>query len=98
MEDGVSRYARMLALWGVIVSAFYFVLTQKAYGLDESTGPGGSNSIAVHQLGDTGEGVNVGLISAGNVRTTHEAFKDANGISHAFNYDFSGERHCDYRS
>ncbi|MGA2323988.1 MAG: S8 family serine peptidase [Sedimentisphaerales bacterium] len=87
----MSRYARMLALWSVIVSAFCFVLTQKAYGLKESTGPDGSDSIAVHQLGITGEGVNVGFISAGNVLTTHEAFKDANGVSHAFNYDFTGD-------
>ena len=90
MEDGVSKYARMLALWGIVVSALYFVPTQKAYGLEESTGPGGSNSAALHQLGVTGEGVNVGLILAGNVRTTHEAFKDANNNTHAFNYDFSG--------
>jgi Subtilase family len=81
----------MLVLGGVIVSAFYCVLTQKAYGLAESTGPGGSNSIAVHQLGETGEGVNVGLILTGNVRTTHEAFKDAYGVTHAFNYDFTGD-------
>ncbi len=91
MEDGVSRYARIAALWGVIVSALCFVLTQKAYGLAESTGPGGSDSIAVHQLGITGEGVNVGFISAGSVLTTHEAFKDANGVIHAFNYDFTGD-------
>ena len=80
----------MLALWGVIVSAFCFVLTQEAYGLEESTGPGGSNSAAVHQLGETGEGVNVGLISAGNVLTTHEAFLDGNGVSHVFNINFNG--------
>ena len=90
MEDGLSQYARMLVLGGIIVSAFYCVLTQKAYGLEESTGPGGSNSAAVHQLGETGEGVNVGLISAGNVLTTHEAFMDGNGVSHAFNIDFNG--------
>jgi hypothetical protein len=90
MEDGVRKYARMIALWGIIVSAQYCVLAQKAYGLEESTGPGGSNSIAVHQLGDTGAGVNVGLILGGNVRTTHEAFKDDNNNTHAFNYDFSG--------
>ncbi len=84
------KYARIMAKWGIIVSAF-FVLTPKVYGLAESTGPGGSNSIAVHQVGDTGQGVNIGLMLGGNVRTTHEAFKDSNGISHAFNYDFSGD-------
>jgi hypothetical protein len=91
LEDGVSRYARIAAMWGVIVSALCFVLTQKAYGLVESTGPGGSDSTAVHQLGETGEGVNIGFISVGNVRTTHEAFKDANGIIHAFNYNFTDD-------
>lgn len=63
----------------------------KAYGLAESAAPDGSNAQAVHTLGETGEGVNVGLISAGNVRTTHEAFEDPCGISHAFSYDFSGD-------
>jgi hypothetical protein len=72
------------------------VPTQEAYGLAESTGPGGSNSIAVHQLGETGEGVNIGFISAYSVRTTHEAFKDANGVSHAFNYDFTGDGNSIY--
>jgi hypothetical protein len=80
-----------VARCGVFVTALCFVLTQEAYGLAESTGPGGSNSIAVHQLGETGEGVNIGFISVGNVRTTHEAFKDANGVIHAFNYDFTGD-------
>jgi hypothetical protein len=91
MEDGVSRYARMMALWGIIVSAHYYVLTQEVYGLAESTGAGGSNAIAVHQLGETGEGVTIGFISAGSVLTTHEAFTDANGVSHVFDYDFSGD-------
>lgn len=91
MEDGVSRYARIAAMWGIVVTALCLLLTQKAYGLAESTGPGGSNSIAVHQLGETGEGVNVGLILTGNVRTTHEAFLDGNEVSHAFNYDFTGD-------
>jgi hypothetical protein len=87
----VSRYARIAARWGIVVSALCFVLTHKAYGLAESTGPGGSDSIAVHQLGITGEGVNIGFISAGSVLTTHEAFTDANSASHVFDYDFSGD-------
>ena len=61
----------------------------KAYGLAESTGPDGSNALAVHALGQTGEGVNVGLISARNTRITHEAFEDPCGVSHAFSYDFT---------
>ena len=91
MEDGVSRYARIVAMWRIVVAALCFVLTSKVYGLAKSTGPGGSNSIAVHQLGETGEGVNIGFISVYNVRTTHEAFKDANGVTHVFNYNFTDD-------
>jgi hypothetical protein len=65
-------------------------LTINAFGLTESTGPKGSNAQAVHTLGELGEGVNVGFIARQNTRITHEAFRDANGISHAFNYDSSG--------
>jgi hypothetical protein len=92
MEDCVTKYARKQAMWCIVVLAMYFVMPkQVAYGLKESTGPGGSNAIAVHLLGETGEEVNVGLILAGNVRTSHEAFRDSNGNPHAFNYDFSGD-------
>jgi hypothetical protein len=63
----------------------------RAYGLAESMGPDGSNVLAVHALGQTGEGVNVGVVSMRNTRTTHEAFKDPCGVSHAFAYDFSGD-------
>lgn len=66
------------------------MLMPKALGLAESTASGGSNAQAVHELGETGEDVNVGLISTGNIRTTHEAFEDANGQPRAFNHDFSG--------
>ncbi len=67
------------------------MLMPKAHGLAESTGPDGSNARAVHELGETGEDVNVGLISARNIRTTHEAFEDANEQSRAFNHDFTGD-------
>ncbi len=67
------------------------MLAAQAYGLEESTQAGGSDAVAVHQLGETGEGVNIGLIAGRNLRATHEAFKDSNGVSHAFNYDFSGD-------
>jgi len=49
----------------------------------------GSNAKALHSLGITGNGINVGLISVRNVRSTHSAFNDSNGV-HVFNYDFSG--------
>jgi hypothetical protein len=67
----------------------------RAYGLAESTGPGGANAQAVHDLGQIGAGINIGLVAARNVSAGHEAFfdKDANGAptgtTNAFNYDFS---------
>ena len=64
------------------------------YALQNSTAEDGSNAVAVHQLGITGKGVNVGLISARNVRDTHEAFKDKPpknpNTVHIFNTDYSG--------
>jgi len=94
----VSKYRYVLTIGGVCLVILCCDLTiQKAYALAESTAQGGSNAQAVHQLGETGEDVNVGLIAARNVLTTHEAFydKDANGgpigSTHAFNYDFSGD-------
>jgi hypothetical protein len=67
-----------------------YALAPKVHGLAESTGEGGSNAQAVHALGETGEDVNIGLISVDNILTTHEAFQDANGRTRAFNHDFTG--------
>lgn len=61
-----------------------------AYASQYSIGENGSNAQAVHELGITGHGVKVGLVSARNVRTTHEAFNDSNGV-HVFNSDYSGD-------
>jgi hypothetical protein len=44
----------------------------------------------VHQLGITGYGVNVGLITYRNANPNHPAFIDANGQTGVFNYDYSG--------
>ncbi|MGA2172592.1 MAG: S8 family serine peptidase [Sedimentisphaerales bacterium] len=88
----MNRTAGILWVWGVFVAIWYCsVPASQAYALEESTGPGGSNAIAVHQLGETGQGVNVGVILTGSVLTTHEAFKDSNGLPHAFNFDFTGD-------
>jgi hypothetical protein len=62
-----------------------------------ATGPGGTNAQAVHALGYTGAGVNVGLVSLSNTLVTHEAFfdKDTNGLptglSHAFWHDATND-------
>jgi hypothetical protein len=94
----MEKNTPFLSVWGIFVAVFLSnIYTLRAYGLEESTGPGGSNAVAVHQLGQTGQDVNIGLIAAYSVLTTHEAFydKDSNGnpigSTHAFNYDFSGD-------
>jgi hypothetical protein len=92
MEDGVSKYTPKTAWWCILVAAFCWnARLPQVHGLEESTGPGGSNTKAVHNIGETGEGVNIGVVLAMNVLTTHEAFADENGVPHAFNYDFSGD-------
>jgi len=92
MEGDVPRYTCILTFCIIAAAALCpEALMPKAHGLAESTGPDGSNAQAVHGLGQTGQDVNVGLISVGNARITHEAFKDSNGIPHAFSYDFTGD-------
>lgn len=83
---GKSFYSLIICTY--FLSSVFF--EARAYGLAESTDTNGSNAKAVHALGETGEDINVGLISQGNTLLTHEAFADPCGISHAFNYDFGG--------
>lgn len=70
-----------------------FFLISAAFGLSESTGPGGSNAQAVHAAGFEGQGITVGLISQSHARVTHEAFFDKDmlgnpiGSSHVHWYD-----------
>ncbi len=87
----MTGYVRALALHIPLVLLFSQCAIQSTYALAESIGRGGSNVNSLHELGLTGEGVNIGVILGHNVRITHEAFLDANGISRAFNYDFSGD-------
>jgi hypothetical protein len=88
----VSKIIRTLTSCLVLV-----LVLSPAWGLAGSTGVDGSNAQAVHALGETGDGVNVGLISQDNTRVTHEAFfdKDVNGnpigSTHAFSYDATGD-------
>jgi hypothetical protein len=85
-----------LSVLFLLSAAILSCSTARVYGLAEATGPGGSNAQAVHQLGQTGAGVKIGLISVGNVFRDHEAFfnEDANdarvGDSHVTNVDFTG--------
>lgn len=79
--------------WGVALWALagLGLMYGTAYGLAESTGEDGSNAQAVHALGVSGSGLRVGLISAGNARSDHEAFKDPNGETHLFCFDSTDE-------
>ncbi len=58
----------------------------QAFALRESQGPGGDNVLELHDLGLNGAGQAIGLISAANVRTTHDAL----GVADFFNLDFTG--------
>ncbi len=89
LEDGVARCIRKGGIFALAV--VLHCMGAKVYGLAESTGPGGSNAQAVHALGEIGQDVNVGFIAARNVRVTHEAFLDGNGVPRVFAYDFSGD-------
>lgn len=92
IDEAVMKKIPIIILSAAVIT----VCGTRAYGLAEATGPGGSNAQAVHQLGQTGSGVKIGLVSAGNVYNNHEAFfnEDANdapvGGSHVTNVDFSG--------
>lgn len=75
----------------LIISLFLAVFCSGVYGLAGSTAANGSNAQAVHQLGITGEGVKVGLITFGNVQADHLAFLDSNGQTGVFNHNYTGD-------
>lgn len=88
----MSKHRYILTMGAICLAVFCHELAiQKVYALAESTAQDGSNAQAVHALGEIGEDVNVGLISMENTRTTHKAFEDVNGVSHAFSYDATDE-------
>jgi len=65
-------------------------ISSQAWALVGSTGPGGSNAKAVHAHGHTGTGVKIALLTTGNIYANHAAFRDAEGLAHAFAYDYTG--------
>jgi hypothetical protein len=93
LEDGVKR-PDFLVLLSITLLA---LVGARAYGLSQSTGPGGSNAQAVHDLGQIGTGVNIGLVAQRSVYTQHYAFFDKDpdgnntGSTHAFNIDYTGD-------
>jgi hypothetical protein len=70
----------------ILLTAFF---APKSVALKEALGPEGMNVYAVHQTGITGAGVNIGLLSAGNVRDSHTAFERGSGSAVEL-YDFTG--------
>lgn len=74
-----------------IISLLIFVICGSVCALQYSAGADGSNARAVHEIGITGSGINIGAITISNVLTTHLAFQDSNGVSHAINHDVSGQ-------
>ena len=73
-----------------IISLLIFLSgTHSVFALKEALGEHSVNAYAVHQKGITGAGVNIGLLSAGNVRKGHIAFERKSG-SAVTNYDFTG--------
>ena len=75
----------------LITSLLSAVICGNVYALQGSTAEGGSNAQAVHQLGITGEGVKIGLITAKNVQADHLAFLDPNGQTDVYNHDYTGD-------
>lgn len=83
-REAIFRTVAVCAICALFLPSWVF-------GLAESTHTQGSNVWALQGLGFTGQGLNVGLVAAGNALTTHQAFRDANDQPHAFAFDFTGE-------
>ena len=79
------------SLFRNIVSLFIFLtMTYSVFGLKEALGEHGIDAYAIHQKEISGAGVNIGLLSVGNVRAGHIAFERTFG-SAVKNYDFTGD-------
>jgi hypothetical protein len=72
-----------------IILLLIVIFCGSVYALQGSTAENGSNAKAVHDLGITGKGVKVGLMTFGNVLATHRAFLDANGVTSVFNHNYT---------
>lgn len=70
----------------VLLGLVFCVMT--VFGMKPAMGPDGINAYAVHAKGITGDGVNIALLSSGNVRQRHAAFERPNG-SAVLLYDFA---------
>ncbi len=66
-----------------------FICTAAASAMRQAMGTGGVNAYAVHAEGITGDGVNIAVLSSGNVRQRHAAFERPSGPAAAV-HDFTG--------
>lgn len=66
-----------------------FGFYSEAYGLKEALSKDGINVYAVHEKSITGEGVNIAILSHGNVRDNHAAFERGSDSAVKL-YDFTG--------
>ena len=80
MTDHIAKQSLLILL---------ALLHPVALGLNEALSEHGINAYAVHAKGITGAGVNIALLSNGNVRDGHIAFERESG-SAVQNYDFTG--------
>ena len=62
---------------------------QSVFALQDAVGEHGINAYALHKQGITGQGVNIGFLSAGNARKGHVAFERGDK-SAVMLYDFTG--------
>ncbi|MBC8377854.1 MAG: S8 family serine peptidase [Planctomycetes bacterium] len=76
-------------LCGFILTAVT-LLSVVTFGMKDAVGTNGVNAYAVHEKGITGDGVNIALLSVGNVRESHAAFERSYGSAVRL-YDFGGE-------
>lgn len=67
----------------------FLLISIAAVSSSDVMGPEGINAAGVHQMGITGAGVRIGILSHGSVRTSHAAFERAQG-SAVTNHDFTG--------
>ncbi|MFC1677865.1 S8 family serine peptidase [Planctomycetota bacterium] len=67
----------------ILCMAVLLCLCSEAFGLAESTGPGGSNAQAIATACQNADGIKVGLLGGQNVLTSHEAFSGMTLVNHA---------------